>query len=605
MAEDERISFKYKNSNPLFEKWITEWRDAAKEKNSNLQFCFSTALQSLKKYPLPLETGRDCKILKGFGDKLCNMLDNKLKEQTRKNYNVEILNQENAVFKPNIVKNKEKKRLSTSNKEYIPQYKSGAYGILLVLYKQSLKPDFAGYLTKLEIIKHGQALINKSFTKPDPGTRYTAWSSMKKLLTEELVLKKSNPAKFSLTEKGIQLAKKLSNFNEEGENNDNNENIENTNLVASTSKDTVCQTILKQYSSESLKPEILKYTSISSQQSKADNIVMDFVASTYENTASKIVSRQLSSSSIPSTLSSKPVFQKFISSSSHQSVSEEFVVFGPHTFDIILIVDNQETCGKKRDQEDPLIAELTHLKVPYEVRNLKVGDYTWICRSKTSTIDLILPYIVERKRMDDFAHSIKDNRYYEQKFRLKRCGISNVTYLIESYGKNDHNVGLPINTLYQAATNTAIHDGFYVKFTDHLKGTAEYLSCFTQLLLNTFKSKTIASCLKDDMPEFLLQNDLISVMTFKEFNQSSIKNKKITVKDLFIKSLLQIRGMSVEKALAIVEKYPSPRMLFEEYKLISESSGEKLLANLQFSSSKKNLGAVLSKTVYQLFTSNF
>lgn len=41
-------------------------------------YTFDTALQSLMKYPLPLERGIDCKILKGFGNKLCKMLDVKL-----------------------------------------------------------------------------------------------------------------------------------------------------------------------------------------------------------------------------------------------------------------------------------------------------------------------------------------------------------------------------------------------------------------------------------------------------------------------------------------------------------------------------------------------
>ena len=38
------------------------------------------ARKSLKLFPLPLYTGRDCKILTHFGDKLCDMLDKKLKK---------------------------------------------------------------------------------------------------------------------------------------------------------------------------------------------------------------------------------------------------------------------------------------------------------------------------------------------------------------------------------------------------------------------------------------------------------------------------------------------------------------------------------------------
>ena len=38
------------------------------------------ALSTLKKYPLRLERGKDCKILMHFGDKICGMLDKKLQE---------------------------------------------------------------------------------------------------------------------------------------------------------------------------------------------------------------------------------------------------------------------------------------------------------------------------------------------------------------------------------------------------------------------------------------------------------------------------------------------------------------------------------------------
>lgn len=62
------------------------------------------------------------------------------------------------------------------------------------------------------------------------------------------------------------------------------------------------------------------------------------------------------------------------------------------------------------------MSELTKMNVPFDVRKLEVGDFLWIARSKTSKSDeLVLPYIVERKRMDDLGSSIKDHRFKEQK----------------------------------------------------------------------------------------------------------------------------------------------------------------------------------------------
>ena len=47
----------------------------------------------------------------------------------------------------------------------------------------------------------------------------------------------------------------------------------------------------------------------------------------------------------------------------------------------------------------------------------------------------MLPYLVERKRMDDLASSIKDGRCREQKHRLQQTGVQAVVYLVETKGQ--------------------------------------------------------------------------------------------------------------------------------------------------------------------------
>lgn len=74
------------------------------------------------------------------------------------------------------------------------------------------------------------------------------------------------------------------------------------------------------------------------------------------------------------------------------------------------------------------------------------------------------------------------------------------------------------------------------------------------------------------------------------------------VSDLFIKMLLQIKGMSVEKACAVVEHYPTPALLKQAYELNTASQGEKLLAKITFGAYNKTIGCVLSQIVYGLFT---
>lgn len=78
-----RISIKYENPNPLFESWLLEFISQAEKKESKSLYQLRKALSSLKKYPLPLHTGRDCIILEGFGKDICNLLDKKLEEHIR------------------------------------------------------------------------------------------------------------------------------------------------------------------------------------------------------------------------------------------------------------------------------------------------------------------------------------------------------------------------------------------------------------------------------------------------------------------------------------------------------------------------------------------
>lgn len=117
---------------------------------------------------------------------------------------------------------------------------------------------------------------------------------------------------------------------------------------------------------------------------------------------------------------------------------------------------------------------------------MAVGDFLWICRDESKPdVELVLPYIVERKRMDDLASSIKDGRFHEQKFRLSDCGLHNVVYMIENRGNNTH-VGLPLTNLLQAVTNTLIQSEFVVKFTDSNDDSMLYLSIMSNLLIKLF-----------------------------------------------------------------------------------------------------------------------
>lgn len=453
-----RITVRKKSANPLFEKWLKEWKQEAAGKHSRLESTFNRALYYLRKYPLKFDTGQECKILKGFGNKLCKMLDDKLLA-----YNLELVNSE----------------------------------------QQSASP-----LQKV--------ISDRS--------------------NEELCAKPSH------TNKG------------------NKEKVSKNFKKTLTKIPSVLSDISDDYQEIKCAPPI--------EPPKHENI-------------SKKVMKTISSTS-----------------SSSSAESEDFYILEPGNFDIILYVDTAETVGN--NSKDPFLVELQKILGPnqFEVKKLNVGDYIWICRCRSTQKELVLPYIFERKRMDDFAKSIKDGRYKEQKFRLKRSGIENIYYLIENY----HSHGLPITTLQQATFNTAIQDGFKIKMTNNLKQTARLLNQFFKILTSTFHSKTLLRCSKDNLPPVNLNDDLVSLISFKEFNQSSLKNKPMKVTDLFIKMLVQLHGVSVDKALAIVEQFPTPSLLKKTYdECEDEILKETLLADIRCGNRK--LGLALSRTLSQLFNS--
>ncbi|KRT80254.1 hypothetical protein AMK59_6977, partial [Oryctes borbonicus] len=502
----------------------------------------------------------DCKILCGFGDRLCQMLDEKLDAQNNEQGDESDPDKTIHYIPENIEVRKEKRQLDIKSqkkksplspkrnrKEYNPAYRSGAYAILITLYENCVGNCTS--MTKNEIVEKAQNLCDKSFTKPERGSYYTSWSSMKALLEKELVAKHGNPANFCLTASGKDLAVKLY---------DNN--------------------VTQMLEREAIENQAIKNKPTQNIQKENEIVHIG------DNLEDKVKTSQ--------------------SSNKSEKISDfETVLFVPNTFEVRLVVDKQETLGaKEKLQNDPILLELTNLGVPHDVKHLKVGDYVWICRNKeTPNVELVLPYVVERKRMDDFGSSIKDGRYHEQKFRLKQCGIQNIIYLIESYGDNTH-TGLPLTSLYQAATNTLIHDGFTVKFCENLKGTAHYLHMMTKILKENYESKTIMSCPKVNLEKSTINDDLVPLMNFQEFNQSGAKYKNFTASEMFIKHLVQLKGLSIDKAIAIVEKYPTVKLLKEGCDNDSEETKE-IIANIQFGK-KKRIGPAISNTLCGFYTSD-
>ncbi|XP_043266273.1 crossover junction endonuclease MUS81 isoform X2 [Colletes gigas] len=405
-----RVKLKLKKPNPLFELWLEKWRKQAAFKNPDLQYSFSKALASLRKYPLPLKSGKDCIILQHFGKKLCLLLDKRL-EKHKSLEDADDFVCINCKAKKEHVSNGGHK----SNESV-----------------ESLNEDD----TNKQIIEHEDNFVPQIHNSQ----------------SAELIDNKKN------SEQPDECSPK-----QKPEENDINikESEENLNKVGS---------------------------------------IDERISNKGEDDATDLINN----------------IQKDIYLKSNE-------------FDIILLVDTQEISGgKTKPQHDATIKELSKLDIPFEIRHLKVGDFAWIARCRDTNNELILPYIAERKRIDDLSASITDGRFHEQKFRLKQSGIEHLLYIIEEHDKAQR-LTIPHSSLIQASVNTLIQDGFSVKYTENHKNSMFYLSSLTRILNDVFKEKNLVGSKKEELVETNVLNSTLKLMEFKEFNKAASKQKVFNV----------------------------------------------------------------------------
>ncbi|KAM3918318.1 crossover junction endonuclease MUS81 isoform 2-T6 [Leptodactylus fuscus] len=552
--------------NPLFLKWLTEWRDSAAEKGLKTQFVYQKAISSLKKYPLPLQNGKEAKILQNFGDGICKMLDQRLEKHYAEHgpnapiHSLPSSHDKNksqqrtssppptsSALEGDLRNNprdgpsptKKKKTDGKKQREYVPQKRSGGYAVLLTLYKESKNPNSKGYMTKTELQREAQPLCDKSFTLTDPSSKYTAWSSVSTLIQKELVMKTHSPARYSLTDKGLQLAQRLEAALEE---------LDSASHGGTTPSEEDQEDQEKQHCRE-----------------KTQNVLPPS-HKTVTLPFSSVTNRQPREEPVPSCYNHVPDF-----------------TLRPGQFNVILCVDFIETTGGAAHRKQELVSELKRNGVHFDVRKLHIGDFLWIAQEKVQPLpgqlripqarELVLDYVIERKRMDDLCGSIIDGRFREQKFRLKRCGLSHPIYLVEDYGSAQH-LSIPESTLQQAIVNT--------------------------------QNKTLLSCTKEEAGKcnrvFHQDDPSCILIEFKDFNEGAMKNKAQTIKEVFARQLMQISGVSGEKAAAILDRYSTPASLLSAYEsCTSTEEKEKLLSNVKCGKLQRNLGPVMSKTIAQLY----
>ncbi|XP_051506682.1 crossover junction endonuclease MUS81-like isoform X3 [Myxocyprinus asiaticus] len=581
--------------NPLFLQWLTELRDHAKEKGLKTQYVYQKAINSLKKYPLPLKNGKEAKILQNFGDGICKILDERLQKHYLENGSDAPIHLATSCQRSNKAssrsmeephkepsgnggkhmkqtqKDVRKEKGNKKKREYVPQKRSGGYAVLVTLYRYAQMPGSKGFMFRNELQTEAQPLCDKSFTVPDLGSKYTAWSSMSTLILKDLLVKTHSPARYALTEKGLALAEKL----DEG-------------------KD-------QKHAEEKSEEE----------SSGHGPGVVDLTLEEDEEGEKEICSSKSSESITTALTVNQAKNLDPVSGATGQSQALETgkTAMGCHllpgSYDIVLCVDIIETTGGSSGCKQELVKELQRNGVTFDIRKLNVGDFLWVAREKVAPVpgqlrppvakELVLDYIIERKRMDDLCGSIIDGRFREQKFRLKRCGLHKPIYLVEECGSAAAHLSLPESTLQQAIVNTQVVDGFFVKRVQDVKESAAYLTIMTRYLQKLYQNCTLFCHSRElerdgENEREQTENLSCSLMSFTEFNYGAIKNKCQTVREVFARQLMQISGISGDKAAAVLEHYSTVSSLLKAYDQCStETEKEKLLSSIKYGKLKSSI----------------
>lgn len=234
--------------------------------------------------------------------------------------------------------------------------------------------------------------------------------------------------------------------------------------------------------------------------------------------------------------------------------------------------------------------------------------------------EIVLDYIVERKCMDDLIASIKDGRFRDQKLRLKSCGLKNKIYIVEEARimkrQNMNNFGP--DRIRTALSQTIIHHGFFVKQTSSIEDTVAYLTQITRLL--DLKIKKLSSSIHPIPLSSLTKSTMISVRnemennlrltdssalclpTFEAFQVLNWRTKDYTIRDVWIRQLVTINGVSLDKAIHISHVYPTFKSLMDAYfKCKTDDEKANLLINTVSGHGRRAITQKLSKKFAEFF----
>ncbi|CCF48286.1 hypothetical protein NDA11_003958 [Ustilago hordei] len=605
--------------NTLWLTFLAAWAEEAQAKGSKVARTYRKAHQSLAACPIELQHPCQTTQLSGIGPTISNKIEQELQKwcqengkamperplrqvstsksksasatnddggaEAREHLAVEAQDGSHGAAKRN------KRGASdrpTKKRAYVPQHRSGAYGLLVGLFittsaRGSLQQQQK--VSKTQLINAARPYSDTEYELGGSSSRasaavplsshhgtsggsagssrsfYTGWTSIKTLIAKGYVLQSGNPARYALSDQGATIAETLA----------KDARVEPTDVQDATE------------AGEDLGEEEL------GQEELAEEELEDHVS---EDEQEDTLNERLS------------------------TLEPEVLKAGSYT--IHLLVDNRERHRPGgRQEKEPIATLLLERGIDTETRALQVGDAVWIARRKNRSgleaDEVVLDHIVERKRLDDLTSSILDGRWKEQKFRLSCSGLCKVLYLIEDYDVEDE-MGKFAPQIQTALSSSQVVDGFFVERTSGLIASIDYLAAMDRIVRKIYERRDLSvipsavisrSSFLQTRDELQKKLPSASILTsFEAFQALNSKSAGLTSTEVFGKMLLCIKGMSAEKVREMLTIYSTLRQLTEAYQGPADETKK---ADTLLSSSTENLdqrkkiGPALSRKVGQVF----
>lgn len=587
----------------LYAQWLGEFINVLNPRQDQLASTYEKARRNLLDTESVIYYPQDLKKIKGIGDTIMRRLEKRLQQHCSE-MGVQAPVRPAATSLQNGLKRtttalrsksvegaaqitNEGEPVRKRQRRYIPKKRSGGYAILLALLQANAMNRGIGKSSIIELAqKYCDSSMGPNFmTKELRG----AWSAVKSLMKHELVIEQGRPKIYFLTEEGhnlattLKMADNIKFENEEDVHRKENGEEGESEITANL------QELLGRKENESFsRPE--------EHSSSLLNI-------TFQDASTTPVSRQAKISRSRTLAISTPISRRNVGGKQQASIpgasweqepiirrrfeSISYELWKMGSYEIYPIIDHREV---KSQQNRDFFAKALELKgTKCEIRQLSLGDIIWIAKNRKTGAECILNTIIERKRLDDLAISIRDNRFMEQKNRLEKSGCKNKYYLIEeTMARTMEGMTEALKT---ALWVILVYYRFSMMRTMNADETVEKLHALHTVISKEYSDKNLVVIYPSDLrsqddflkvldkfrTEFEKDNNIECCHTYQCFQDIMGKGEMSTIGELTIRILMFINGVSIEKAVAIQSHFPTLNHILKAYRECESEEESKLL----------------------------